>query len=417
MSAVPSSPQPAIDFPVAEYRKDFPTLAVKIKDKDLVYLDNAATVHKPLAVINATDEYYRFTNSNIHRGVHTLSQKATQAFEAVRGKVKRFINAASEEEIIFTAGTTDSINLLAYSFSEAFIKEGDEILISQMEHHSNIVPWQIVCERKKAVLKVIPMNNSGELILDNLDSLLTERTKLVGVVHISNSLGTVNPVKEIIAAAHRKGVPVLVDGAQSVQHSKIDVQDLDCDFFAFSGHKLYGPTGTGVLYGKKSLLNQLPPFRGGGDMILKVTFEKTTYNVLPNKFEAGTPNIAGVIGLGAAIDYLSAIGMDAIHAYETELLKYATEKISEIEGVKLIGTAAQKSGALAFVLENVHPHDIGTILDFEGVAIRAGHHCTQPVMDFYGVPATARASFSFYNTFEEIDRLCEAVRKVFEVMG
>lgn len=402
-------------FNVEAVRKDFPILERTIYGKPLVYLDNAATTHKPKVVIERLKEYYESENSNIHRGVHYLSQLATNKYEETREKVRKFINASSVKEIIFTKGATDSINLFATSFGRKFISEGDEIIITQMEHHANIVPWQMLCEANKAVLKYIPIDDNGELILSDLEKLITPKTKLISFLHVSNSLGTINPAKEIIAIAHKHGIKVLLDGAQSIQHSKVDVRDLDADFFVFSGHKIYGPTGTGVLYGKESLLNELPPYQGGGDMIRVVTMEKTSYNELPYKFEAGTPNIAGIIGLGTAIDYVNSIGLENISNYEHELLVYAEKKLLEIEGVKIIGTAKNKAAVISFVLDGIHPHDVGTILDSEGVAIRAGHHCTQPIMQRFGIPATARASFSFYNTMEEVDQLALAIKKVFEV--
>jgi len=404
-------------FDVLKIRKDFPALDVLVHGKPLVYLDNAATTHKPYSVIKKEELYYSTLNSNIHRGVHTLSQKATAAYEQAREKVKTFLNAKSVSEIIFTKGTTDSINLLASSFGKKFIKPGDEIVISYMEHHSNIVPWQLLCEQTGAVLKVIPINDRGELIFESFLSLLSEKTKLISVVFISNSLGTVNPVKEIIEAAHGRNIPVLIDAAQAVQHLPLDVNELDCDFLAFSGHKIYGPTGVGVLYGKEHWLEQLPPYQGGGDMIASVTFEKTTYNELPFKFEAGTPNIAGVIGLGEALDYVAGVELENISAYEKELFTYANRKLSAIERLVPIGTANHKLSVFSFTLEGIHPHDIGTILDFEGIAIRTGHHCTQPVMQRFGIPATARISLSFYNTKEEIDFTADAIKKVFEVFG
>jgi cysteine desulfurase/selenocysteine lyase len=408
---------PTTTLDVAAIRADFPILGESVHGKPLVYLDNAASTQKPTAVIEAMNHYYRHTNANVHRGVHTLSQRATTDFENARRKVQKFINAEKPEQIIVTRGTTESINLVAYSFGAKFIHEGDEILISYMEHHSNIVPWQMLCERTGAVLKVIPMTDAGELDMAAFETLLSERTKLVSVVHVSNALGTVNPVKTIIDKAHAVGAKVLIDGAQSVPHTAVDVQALDCDFFVFSGHKLYAPTGVGVLYGKKDLLQAMPPFQGGGDMIETVTFEKTTYNRLPYKFEAGTPAIAEVIGLGAAVDYLNAVGMDCIAAYEAELLAYATSVIGQLDRVRLIGTASDKASVLSFVIEGIHPHDIGTILDHEGIAVRAGHHCAQPVMDRLQVPATARASFAFYNTRDEIDVLARGIQRVIEVLG
>ena len=405
------------NFPVEKIRADFPILAEKIRNKPLVYFDNAATCQKPQAVIDSIVHLYSHDYANVHRGVHTLSVRSTDLFEGARTKVKDFINAASEKEIIFVRGATEAINLVAQTYGKANIKPGDEIIITAMEHHSNIVPWQMLCEQTGAVLKVAPMNLLGELIFDEFEKLISDKTKLVSVVHMSNALGTINPVKKIIAAAHAKGIPVLLDGAQAIPHMTVDVQDLDCDFYVFSGHKLYGPTGIGVLYGKQALLEAMPPYQGGGDMIRKVTFEETEYNVLPYKFEAGTPDIAGVIGLGAAIDYLNAIGMDKIAAYEAELLAYATEKALQIKGLRIIGEAEHKGAILSFVLDKIHPHDIGTMLDSLGIAIRAGHHCAMPVMDFYKVPATARASFAMYNTKEEIDVLMNGIESLIEVFG
>jgi len=407
----------SIKFDVQKIREDFPILKTQVRGKNLVYFDNAATTQKPISVIERIQKYYLEENSNVHRGVHYLSELATKEFESARETVRNFINAESIEEIIFTRGTTEAINLVANSFGKTFISEGDEIIISEMEHHSNIVPWQILCEEKKAKLKIIPFDDNGELILDKLENLITERTKLISIVHISNSLGTINPVKKIIEIAHSYAIPVLIDGAQSIMHTKIDVQDLGCDFFVFSGHKIYGPTGIGVLYGKKELLEQMSPYQGGGDMIKSVTFEKTTYNDLPYKFEAGTPNIEGAIGLKAAIDYLNEIGLEQISVYENELLQYATDKLSEIPQLKIIGTAKEKASIISFILENIHPHDVGTILDFEGIAVRTGHHCTQPVMQHFNIPATTRASFSFYNTKEEIDKLFSAIQKVIKVFS
>ena len=409
--------RPQASFDVERIRNDFPILKQQVHGKPLVYLDNAATSQKPQVVIDTVTQYYLAQNSNVHRGVHFLSEQATQAFEGARAKVARFLNASNAREVIFVRGATEGINLVAQSYGRTFIKAGDEILISAMEHHSNIVPWQMLCEQIGARLRVIPFNYDGELFLDEYERLLNERTKFVSVVHVSNALGTINPIKQIIEMAHRRGIPVLVDGAQAVPHMRVDVQDLDCDFYAFSGHKLFGPTGIGVLYGKADLLEAMPPYQGGGDMISAVTFEKTHYNTLPYKFEAGTPDIAGVIGLGAAIDYLSEIGLDAITAYEHELLAYATDALSTIKGVRIIGTAREKAGVLSFVLDGIHAHDIGTILDHEGIAIRAGHHCAMPVMQRFGVPATARASLAFYNTKEEVDALIRAIHKVIEVFG
>jgi len=407
----------SIKFDVQKIREDFPILKTQVRGKNLVYFDNAATTQKPISVIERIQKYYLEENSNVHRGVHYLSELATKEFESARETVRNFINAESIEEIIFTRGTTEAINLVANSFGKTFISEGDEIIISEMEHHSNIVPWQILCEEKKAKLKIIPFDDNGELILDELENLITERTKLISIVHISNSLGTINPVKKIIEIAHSYAITVLIDGAQSIMHSKIDVQDLGCDFFVFSGHKIYGPTGIGVLYGKKEWIDQMMPYQGGGDMIKSVTFEKTIYNDLPYKFEAGTPNIEGAIGLKAAIDYLNEIGLEQISVYENELLQYATDKLSEIPQLKIIGTAKEKASIISFILENIHPHDVGTILDFEGIAVRTGHHCTQPVMQHFNIPATTRASFSFYNTKEEIDKLFSAIQKVIKVFS
>lgn len=408
-----SSPQ----FDVWRVREDFPILKQKIHGKPLVYLDNAATSQKPQLVIDTISRYYATENANVHRGIHALSEIATQAYEGARETVRRFLNAADTREILFVRGTTEAINLVAQSYGRTFLTAGDEIVISAMEHHSNIVPWQILCEQVGARLQVIPFNHDGELLLDEYARLLNERTKFVSVVHVSNALGTINPVTHIIEMAHRRGIPVLIDGAQAVPHLPVNVQELDCDFYAFSGHKLCGPTGIGVLYGKADLLKRMPPYQSGGDMISVVTFEKTHYNTLPYKFEAGTPNIAGVIGLGAAINYVQAIGLDRIAAYETELLAYATAALEGIPGLRIIGTAQEKASVVSFVLDCAHPHDIGTILDREGVAIRAGHHCAMPVMQRFGVPATARASFAFYNAPVEIDALVQAihiVRKVFE---
>jgi cysteine desulfurase/selenocysteine lyase len=407
----------ALSFDPNIIKEDFPILKQLVYGKPLVYLDNAATSQKPTAVIDAMTHYYSTDNSNIHRGVHLLSERATQAYEEARAKVQRFINAAESKEIIFTRGTTEAINLVAGSYGRANVQAGDEVLITAMEHHSNIVPWQILCEEKGARLRVAPINDDGELILEEFTKLLNERTKIVSVVHVSNALGTINPIPGIVEIAHHHNVPVMVDGAQAAPHMKLDVQELDCDFYAFSGHKVYGPTGIGVLYGKASLLDAMPPYQGGGDMIASVTFEKTTYNTLPYKFEAGTPNIAGTIGLGAAIDYVNQIGLERIAKYEHELLEYGTEALSQIPGLRLIGTAKEKAGVLSFVLEGVHPHDIGTILDREGIAIRTGHHCAMPVMERFGIPATARASLAFYNTKEEIDALVAGIHKVKEVFG
>jgi cysteine desulfurase/selenocysteine lyase len=410
--AVPPTRLPASPLDVNRIREDFPILRQRVRGKPLVYLDNAATGQKPQAVIDAVNRFYTLENANIHRGVHYLSERATTAYDEVREKTARFLNARAAREVIFTRGTTEGINLVAQSYGRTFLKAGDEILITGMEHHSNIVPWQLVCEQTGAVLRAAPITSAGELDLEGFERLLGDRTRLVSVVHLSNALGTVNPVKRLIAVAHARGIPVLVDGAQSAAHLEVDVQDLDCDFFAFSGHKLYGPTGVGVLYGKESILERMPPYQGGGDMIASVTLERSTWAPLPAKFEAGTPMIAQVMGLGAALDYVGRLGLNAIASWEHELLAYATERVSGIEGIRVIGTAREKASVLSFVLEGVHPHDIGTILDDEGVAIRAGHHCAQPVMRHFGIPATARASFAFYNTREEIDILTETVRRV-----
>ena len=404
-------------FDVGRVREDFPALKQLVHDKPLVYLDNAATTQKPQLVIDAITRFYQEDCSNIHRGVHLLSERATKAYEDVRLAVQQFINAADPAEVIFVRGTTEAINLVAHSYGRTHLQAGDAVLISAMEHHSNIVPWQILCEERGARLRVVPMNGRGELLLDEYEKLLTPLTKLVAVAHVSNALGTVNPVRQIIAMAHEHGIPVLVDGAQAVPHLQVDVQELDCDFYAFSGHKMYGPTGVGVLYGKKRLLEAMPPYQGGGDMISSVTFEKTTYNRLPFKFEAGTPNIAGVIGLGAAIEYLRRIALERVAVHEHYLLAYATERISSLPGIRLIGTAQEKAAVLSFVLEGVHPHDIGTVLDQEGIAVRTGHHCAQPVMQFFGVPATARASFALYNTEEEVDALMRGICKVQEIFA
>lgn len=419
MEITATSTEEKVKAPVSveSCRFHFPLLRRQVNGKPLVYLDNAATSQKPQVVIDAMIRYYYEENSNIHRGVHYLSERATEAYEAARVKVQRFLNARSIKEVIFVRGTTEAINLVASSYGRKVLKADDEVLISAMEHHSNIVPWQLVCEEKGARLRVIPMNDAGELLLDEYEKLLNERTKIVAVTHVSNALGTVNPIKQMVAIAHARGIPVLVDGAQAVPHMKVDVQNLDCDFYAFSAHKMFGPTGVGILYGREELLEAMPPYQGGGDMIKSVTFEKTIFNDLPFKFEAGTPNIAGGIGLGAAIDYMNAMDMSAVMAYEHELLEYATSKLLEIPGLRIIGTAKEKAGVISFVLEGVHPHDIGTILDYEGVAIRTGHHCAQPVMQRFGVPATARASFAFYNTKDEVDVLVRAVRKVKEVLG
>jgi len=402
---------------VERIRADFPVLHQKVNGKPLVYLDNGASSQVPQVVIDRGSAYLEQEHSNIHRGVHYLSQRATTAYEGAREKVKRFINARESRECIFVRGATEGINLVMHGYGRKFIRAGDEIIISAMEHHANIVPWQMLCEEKGARLRVIPMNDAGELLLDEYDALLNEKTKFVAVTHVSNALGTINPIKQMIAQAHKYGVPVLIDGAQSAPHMPVDVQDLDCDFYAFSGHKVYAPTGSGIVYGKAELLEKMNPFQGGGDMIKTVTFEKTTYADLPNKMEAGTPAIASQIGLGAAIDYLHSIGRERAAAHEAELLRYATECISAIEGVRIIGTAKNKASVLSFVIDDIHPHDIGTILDQEGIAIRAGHHCAQPVMQRFNVPATARASFAFYNTKDEIDVLARTIEKVIEIFS
>jgi cysteine desulfurase/selenocysteine lyase len=405
------------NWDIEKIRADFPVLSQTVNGKPLVYLDNGASSQVPNLVIERGSKYLQEEHSNIHRGVHYLSQKATTAYEAAREKVKRFINAAEAKECIFVRGTTEGVNLVAASYGRKFINEGDEILISEMEHHSNIIPWQMIAEERGAVIKVIPMNDRGELVIEEYENLLNERTKMVAVAHVSNSLGTINPIREMVATAHKFGVPVLVDGAQSVPHFPVDVQDLDCDFFVFSGHKMFAPTGSGILYGKKEWLEKMPPYQTGGGQIRTVSFEKTTFAELPDKFEAGTPAIAAGIGLGAAIDYITSVDLAKGFVYEHELLEYATEKLSAIEGVKIIGTAKNKASVLSFTIEGIHPHDIGTILDQSGIAIRAGHHCAQPVMKKFCVPATARASFAFYNTREEVDKLAEAVQKVIEVFA
>jgi cysteine desulfurase/selenocysteine lyase len=402
---------------VERIRADFPVLHQRVNGRPLVYLDNGASSQVPQVVIDRGSKYLEEEHSNIHRGVHYLSQKATSAYEGAREKVRRFINARHSKECIFVRGTTEGINLVMHGYGRKFVCEGDEIIVSAMEHHANIVPWQMLCEEKGAKLRVIPMNDAGELILDEYDALLSERTRIVAVTHISNALGTINPIKEIIETAHKHGVPVLIDGAQAVSHFPIDVQEMDCDFYAFSGHKMFAPTGSGIVYGKKELLEKMQPFMGGGDMIRSVTFEKTTYADLPNKFEAGTPAIASQIGLGAAIDYLNSIGREQAIAYERELLRYATELISDIPGVRIIGTAREKASVISFVIDGIHPHDIGTILDQQGIAVRAGHHCAQPVMQRFNVPATARASFAFYNTKDEVDTFVAAIEKTIEVFS
>ncbi len=398
-------------------REQFPILSSTVGDRPLVYLDNAATTQKPRVVLDTLSRYYAAENANIHRGVYQLSQAATEAYEGARAKVARFLHASDPSEIVFTRNATEGINLVAQTFGRSTVGAGDEVVISTMEHHSNIVPWQLLCEEKGAVLKVVPISDRGELDLDELDALLGPRTKLVSIVHMSNSLGTVNPVREVVERAHARNVPVLVDGSQAAYHMKVDVQALGCDFYVVTGHKLYGPTGIGALYGRRTLLDAMPPYQGGGDMISSVTFEKTTYNEVPHKFEAGTPHIAGAIGLGAAVDFIASVGFGPIVAHERRLLEYATNALTAVPGLRLIGTAPQKASILSFVLDDVHAHDIGTIVDTEGVAIRTGHHCTQPVMDRFGVPATARASLAMYNTADDIDRLVGALTKVREVFG
>lgn len=402
-------------FIVREIREQFPALRQQIYGKNLIYFDNGATSQKPQVVLDAINKYYSKDNANIHRGVHFMSQKATTEFEEARKIIQKYINAKKSEEVIFTKGTTDGINLVAYSFGE-LLKEGDEILITAMEHHSNIVPWQLLCERKKLKLRVAPINKKGELMIDQFDLLLNERTKLVAVTHISNTLGTINPVKELAQKAHAVGAKILVDGAQSIQHMPIDVKDLDCDFFVFSGHKVFGPTGIGVLYGKEEILESMPPYQGGGDMISKVTFEKTTYNELPFKFEAGTPHIAGGICLGEAIRFLSELDMKAVQQHEKELADYAQDMLDTFEGMRIIGEAKHKTSVVSFVMEDIHPFDIGTLLDKQGIAVRTGHHCTQPLMDFFEIPGTVRASFAFYNTRQEVDDFIAAVEKSIQML-
>jgi len=400
---------------ISRARDDFPILSRKIHGKPLVYLDNAATTQKPRAVIAAIRQYYGTSNANVHRGVHALSDRATRAYEEARGRVARFLNAREDREIVFVRGATEAINLVAQTYGRVRLREGDEVLVTAMEHHANIVPWQMVCDRAGARLKVAPVLDSGELDLPEYGRMLSPRTRLAAVTHVSNAIGTINPVREMIGMAHARGIPVLVDGAQAVPHIPVDVQALGCDFYAFSGHKLYGPTGIGALYGKAEHLEAMPPYQGGGDMILRVTFEKTTYNAIPWKFEAGTPDIAGAVGLRAAIDYLDATGLGAVSAHERELLAYATEEVGRIPGVRIVGTAREKAGILSFVVEGVHPHDVGTILDHEGIAIRTGHHCAMPLMDRFGLPATARASFGLYNTPAEVDLLADGIRKAREL--
>lgn len=404
-------------YDLQKIRADFPVLAEKVHGQPLVYLDNAATSQKPQTVIDAIRRYYQHENANIHRGVHFLSERATEDYERARAKVQAFLNAAHPSEIIFVRGATEGINLVAQTYGRTHVRAGDQVLITAMEHHSNIVPWQALCEEKGACLRVAPINDRGELLFDEFTKLLGPKTKLVALTHVSNALGTINPVRRLIELAHQQNIPVLLDGAQAVPHLRVDVQALDCDFYVFSSHKVYGPTGTGVLYGKSALLEAMPPYQFGGDMISSVTFEKTLYNKLPYKFEAGTPHVAGVIGLGVALDYLRGLGIENVAAHEHELLEYATAEVSVLPGIRLIGTAAEKTGALSFVVEGVHAHDVGTILDQQGIAIRTGHHCAQPVMARFDVPATARASFGLYNTLEEVDALVQGIHKVREVFG
>ena len=419
MSAIQAAlrSRPGSAFDVERIRADFPILRTRPGGKPLVYLDNAASSQMPQQVIDRLVRYQTSQHANIHRAVHTLSEIATAEYEEARRKLARFINAREEREVIFTSGTTEAVNLAMHGYGRKFISAGDEIILTTLEHHSNIVPWQMLAEEKGARIRVVPINDAGELLIDEYEQLFNEHTKLVGVTHVSNALGSVNPAKQLIAFAHARGVPVLVDGAQAAPHMKIDVQDLDCDFYAFSGHKLCGPTGIGILYGKAALLDRMQPFKGGGDMILSVTFEKTTYNVIPQKFEAGTPPIAAAIGFGAAVDYLSAIGMDAIAAHERSLLDYATAQLKTIPGVRIIGTAREKAAVLSFALEGVHPHDVGTLLNEDGVAVRTGHHCAQPVMQRFKLPATSRASFAFYNTMAEVDALVAGIRNVQKVFS
>jgi cysteine desulfurase/selenocysteine lyase len=412
---VPQAAEGPLD--VEKIRIDFPALHQKIYGKPLVYLDNAATTQKPQSVINVIQTYYVCSNANVHRGIHFLSERATRIYEYARSKVRHFLNAADAAEIIFVRGTTEGINLVAHSYGRAFLKPGDEIILTALEHHSNIVPWQLAAEQTGARIRVIPVDDTGQLILEEYENLLSERTKIVAVGHVSNALGTIHPIRQIIRMAQRFGAITVIDGAQGAPHLDVDVQELDCDFYAFSGHKLYGPTGIGILYGKRKLLEKMPPYQGGGEMIREVSFDRTTYADLPHKFEAGTPHIAGSVALGAAIDYVAQVGLKNIAAYEHELLREATEKVRQIPGLRLIGTAKEKSAILSFVMDGVHPHDIGTIVDREGIAVRVGHHCAQPAMKRFGLPATARASFSFYNTKEEIDRLVAGLKKVKEVFA
>jgi cysteine desulfurase / selenocysteine lyase len=416
-SSVLQAVRPSSALDVERIRADFPILKLKVNGKPLVYLDNAASSQMPQQVIDRLVRYQTAEHANIHRGVHYLSETATAAYEGARVKIQRFINAKEAREVIYTRGTTDSLNLVMHGYGRAFIGAGDEIIVSQLEHHSNIVPWQMLCEEKGAKLRVIPCDDAGELLLDDYQKLFNSHTRLVAITHVSNALGTINPVKEMIATAHQHGVPVLIDGAQAVPHMKVDVQDLNCDFYAFSAHKMCGPTGIGILYGKAALLEKMKPFEGGGDMILSVTFEKTTYNVIPHKFEAGTPPIAAGIGLGATIDYLESLGLDRIAAHEQDLISYATDAFRQLKDVRIVGTAQDKAGVLSFTVKGVHPHDVGTILNEDGVAVRTGHHCAQPVMQRFGIPATARASFYLYNTLSEVDALVAGIHKVQKIFG
>jgi cysteine desulfurase/selenocysteine lyase len=410
-------PSSAVAIDIGAVRRDFPILSREVHGKPLVYLDNAASSQKPRSVIDAERTLYEEYYANVHRGVHSLSQESTDAYESGRVKAQGFLNAASTREIIFTRGTTEAINLVASTFGRSRVREGDEVLVSGLEHHSNIVPWQMLCEEKGARLRWVPINDHGEVILEELERLLSPRTRILGMAHVSNALGTINPVAQIVEMAHARGVPVLLDGAQAAPHVAVDVQALGCDFYAFSGHKIYGPSGIGILYGRAALLEEMPPYQGGGDMILSVSFEKTTYNELPYKFEAGTPNIAGVVGLGAALDWVEGIGLDRIAAHEQELLEYGTARLLEVPGLRIIGTAREKAAVLSFVLEGVHPHDMGTVLDYDGVAVRTGHHCAQPVMERFGVPATTRASLAVYNTKQEIDVLVAGIEKAREMFA
>ena len=415
MTVAAQDKEQALD--VAAVRKDFPILERTMNGRQMVFLDSAASSQKPVAVLQKLDHYYRHMHANVHRGVYQLSQEATDAFEAARKTIAQFINAPSDREVLFVRGTTEGINLVAASYGHSFLKPGDEILISTMEHHSNIVPWQMIAEQTGARLKVWPINQAGELIWEEADALMGPKVKIVAITHISNALGTINPVKDIIELAHSRGIPVLLDGAQAIPHAKVDVQALDVDFYAFSGHKMFGPTGIGILYGKAKWLDQMPPYHGGGEMIERVTFEKTTYNELPHKFEAGTPDISGAIGLAAAVDYMQSIGHEAIGRHEQDLLHYATEQLSGIDGLRIIGTAAHKASVVSFIVEGLHPYDIGALLDKMGIAVRTGHHCTQPLMDWYGIPGTVRASFAFYNSFDDVDRLVEGVKRALQMLA